>query len=210
MCTFRSYQFTCHTSNSSCLFLKLQFQALLEGTIISNSLFKFKYSILTYFLFSSICNISKWHLTTSSSNKIYELFLCSMFCALIIYTFIHSSVFVGLFKHFKENMKHILPSAETELVWQKGQVFGSHTHQFSLYSNPSICWGPINMSWHYFQLSFSECNIPLSTSILLTNSRQQSVEHSNYKHCRHTTRYVLHIPCAVQYKSAHDLQFLLH
>jgi len=56
-----------------------------------------------------------------------------------IWTVYHWHVYIML----QQNMKHILPSAGTELVWQKGQVFGSHTHQFSVYSNPSICWGPI-------------------------------------------------------------------
>lgn len=153
---FWSYQCTCHSSNSSCLFLKLKFQALLEWIIISNDLFKHKDSIQTFFLCSSICYNSGGFSPPQVETKCMHCFYvpCSAHWSDIhSYTQVHLLVFLNiLYKiwtvyHWHvyimlcQNMKHILP--ETELVWQKGQVFGSHTHQFSVYSNPSTCWGPI-------------------------------------------------------------------
>ena len=120
--------------------------------------FLIKDSILKCFLWSSICSNSGGFSPPQAATKCTNCFYvpCSAHWSDIhSYTQVNLLVFLNiLYKiwtvyHWHvyimlcQNMKHILSSAETELVWQKGQVFGSHTHQFSVYSNPSACWGPI-------------------------------------------------------------------
>jgi len=87
----------------------------------------------------NVCTVFMFHVL--HIDQIYTQVHLLVFLNILykIWTDYHWHVYIMLC----QNMKHILPSDETELVWQKGQVFGSHTHQFSVYSNPSTCWGPI-------------------------------------------------------------------
>lgn len=124
---FRSYQLTYHTSNSNCLFLKLQFQALLGWIIISADLLKLKTAV--------------WHVLSVVAFAVIEVAYSPPQAIKKIWTVYHWHR--QLYIPWYQNRKCISSSAETELAWQKGHVFGSHTHQFPIYSNRSVCWGPI-------------------------------------------------------------------
>jgi hypothetical protein len=128
-CMHLDIRLTYSASNSNFLFLKLLFRALLGWIIISADLFKLKTAFwhASSVVAFAIIQVASHHLKQPPHPPKKKFVTDTDKC-------IFSDIITG------NTFQVVLKQNWSD---KKGHIFGSHTHQFSIYSNPSTCWGPI-------------------------------------------------------------------